>query len=120
MNNAKEDPMAVWNQQVADQDAALGEGYTKTEYTFSTTERLQLLKIVGMNAFAKEIQTLAQQLTDSFLNLTVLIRVGVTPTPDKRVLYEPGVGRFCLWSPKSSTNSKTSAKSPLKSTSPQE
>lgn len=89
-----------WAEQVTEADDPLKETHIKKEYTLSIPEKSELIKVVGINAFAKQVEILSQQLADNLLNLNILPRVGVVPSPDKRVLYDPEIGRFCVWTPK--------------------
>ncbi len=93
-------PDQRWAEQVSEADEPLKETHIKKEYTLSVAEKSELIKVVGINAFAKQIEILSQQLADNLLNLNILPRVGVTPSQDKRVLYDPEIGRFCVWSTK--------------------
>lgn len=113
VKKATEEAQKEWEKQIAETDATLKTTHTKKEYTFSQVEKAQILKIVGMNAFARQIQTLSQQLIDNLLNLTVLPRLNIVPTSEKRLLYEPSLGRVMIWEPRVS-KTKVQAEPTLK------
>lgn len=84
----------VFDQSVAKEQEALGNAYTKKEYTFSLTEKRRMLQ-------HESIMIMIQQAIDDIINLTVLPRLGITPSQQIKVFYDASVGRLAIWVPKS-------------------
>lgn len=103
----------AWQTAINEPDKELTKTHYKKEYSFSSSERRQLVKVYT-------IQTLAMQTIDDMLNNNALPRVGIIPTKEVRILYDLTVGKFCVWVPKESKlptpDAKTTKKEASKTT----
>lgn len=78
--------------------------HTAKEYTFNLTEKRRLLQ-------QQTIKIMVDNAIDDILNMSVLPRVGITPNPKIRVLYDFTLGRFTVFSPKDQADGGTTEES---------
>lgn len=105
----KQQLLADWARAVAEDSARYGENFTKKEFTFSREEHKQL-------AQQNTIKAIADNAINDLLNLYILPRVGITPTPEDKVTYDLSVGRFVVWEPKAAKQSASSPSEKASST----
>lgn len=93
-----------WTKHVSEEDQKITTTHSKKEYTFTKDEARQVLKVVGMNALAAQIQQLAQGLANDMINNNVLKRLGIIPNNEVKVLYDATIGKFAVWMPRKGDN----------------
>lgn len=83
----------IYAGQVAEAIEKLKTTHEKKEYTFSVVEKRRL-------AQQDLIEKFASQALQDLINLTVLPRVGITPNEKVFTLYDIGLGRLTVFTPK--------------------
>lgn len=94
-----EQAQANWKSQVEKQ-GKLYPDCIKKEFTFTQLEMRWILKIATIEILIMEAKKISKGLIDDILNNLVLPRIGLTPSEDKHILFEPTLGRFVIWLPK--------------------
>ncbi len=67
--------------------------HDKKEYTFSVTEKRQLVEM-------QMVAMVAQKAIDDIINLQVLPRAGYDPNPELKILFDINIGRLIIFVPK--------------------
>jgi len=98
-----------FNRKVATLHAERSKTHAKKEFTFSVIERRRLLQ-------QEEAMMIADQTTNDILNLSVLPRIGVTPSKDTNIFYDTSLGKFMIWIPKPSPAALPADKEPSQET----
>ena len=78
---------------VAKSEQQMKDTHVAKEYTFSIVEKRRLLE-------QQTIKIIVENAVDDIINMSVLPRLGVTPSANVRVLYDVTLGRFTLFVPK--------------------
>ncbi len=89
----KEEILKHWKDTVKEIEKSFGKTHDIKEFTFSFSERKQLVELYT-------IETLAARLINEKINTDVLGRLGVTPNSDTFIDYDLALGRFVLRTPK--------------------
>lgn len=67
--------------------------HIKKEFTFSIVEKRRL-------AQQEAVGLISQQAISDIVNMDVLPRIGITPDPEIRIIYDVNVGKLTIWTPK--------------------
>lgn len=91
--------LKAWEDAIENVHKQIGNGRTKKEFTFTTNESKQLLKLDAIKA-------LATQTIEDKINTDVLERVGIKTDPSMDIQFDLRVGRFVIWIPKTEPSKK--------------
>jgi hypothetical protein len=100
MNNLKkglDEEQKKYDIQINEAHDVLKTTHEKKEYTFSVTEKRRLSQLQLMAVFI-------QDALNDIINLSVLPRIGINPSPEVKILYDINLGRLTVWQVKKEKN----------------